>query len=100
MASNLDANVYQRYMALPTPDKVMATYIWIDGTGEVWFIIFSLWDKIISEGRVVEMRIIRQCVVIIVVIILSISSALVTWQFLLRASRLGSCTCLLGGNGG
>jgi len=35
MANRLDSAVYQRYMALPTPGKVMATYIWIDGTGEV-----------------------------------------------------------------
>lgn len=35
MASRLDQLVHQKYMALPTPGKVMATYIWIDGTGQV-----------------------------------------------------------------
>ncbi len=35
MASRLDALVHQKYLALPTPGKVMATYIWIDGTGQV-----------------------------------------------------------------
>ena len=35
MASRLDARVHQKYMDLPTPGKVMATYIWIDGTGQV-----------------------------------------------------------------
>ena len=35
MASRLDPRVHQRYMDLPTPGKVMATYIWIDGTGQV-----------------------------------------------------------------
>ena len=35
MACRLDARVYQKYLNLPTPGKVMATYIWIDGTGQV-----------------------------------------------------------------
>ncbi len=35
MASRLDPRVHQKYMDLPTPGKVMATYIWIDGTGQV-----------------------------------------------------------------
>ncbi|CAB0016716.1 unnamed protein product, partial [Nesidiocoris tenuis] len=31
----LDKTILPRYLALPQPiDKVQATYIWIDGTGE------------------------------------------------------------------
>ena len=31
----LDNVVYERYMALDISDKCLATYIWIDGTGQV-----------------------------------------------------------------
>lgn len=34
IAHNLDPTVYDRYMQLPIGDAVMATYIWIDGTGQ------------------------------------------------------------------
>lgn len=34
MACRLDSRVHQKYLELPTPGKVMATYIWIDGTGQ------------------------------------------------------------------
>ena len=31
----MDKNVLRRYLELPQPEnKIMATYIWIDGTGE------------------------------------------------------------------
>ena len=31
----LDKAVFRRYLELPQPEnKIMATYIWIDGTGE------------------------------------------------------------------
>ena len=51
MANRLDSAVYQRYMDLPTSGRVMATYIWIDGTGEVscphnkafcWLMVFTV----------------------------------------------------------
>jgi glutamine synthetase len=33
--AGLDKTVLRRYLELPQPDnKIMATYIWIDGTGE------------------------------------------------------------------
>ncbi len=37
MACRLDSRVHQKYVELPTPGKIMATYIWIDGTGQVRF---------------------------------------------------------------
>lgn len=35
MACRLDTGVHQKYLQLETPGKIMATYIWIDGTGQV-----------------------------------------------------------------
>ncbi len=35
LACRLDATVTDRYMRLPSGGKVLATYVWIDGTGEV-----------------------------------------------------------------
>ena len=33
--SVMDKGVLRRYLELPQPDnKIMATYVWIDGTGE------------------------------------------------------------------
>ncbi len=33
--AGMDKSVLRRYLDLPQPDnKIMATYIWIDGTGE------------------------------------------------------------------
>jgi glutamine synthetase len=34
-SAGMDKGVLRRYLDLPQPDnKIMATYIWIDGTGE------------------------------------------------------------------
>ena len=33
--NTLDRAAYYNYMKLDTGDKVLATYIWIDGTGQV-----------------------------------------------------------------
>ena len=35
MACRLDSRIHQKYVELPTPGKIMATYVWIDGTGQV-----------------------------------------------------------------
>lgn len=49
MARNntLDRAAYYNYMKLDTGDKVLATYIWIDGTGQVseafWYACYSLY---------------------------------------------------------
>ena len=32
----LDSTVYERYANIDIGNNVLATYIWIDGTGEVW----------------------------------------------------------------
>ncbi len=42
LACRLDSTVTDRYMRLPTGDKVLATYVWIDGTGQViiYFLFF------------------------------------------------------------
>ena len=37
--NTLDRDAYYNYMKLDTGDKVLATYIWIDGTGQVMIVI-------------------------------------------------------------
>ena len=38
--NTLDRDAYYNYMKLDTGDKVLATYIWIDGTGQVRSLVF------------------------------------------------------------
>ena len=40
--NTLDRDAYYNYMKLDTGDKVLATYIWIDGTGQVNSLFMSL----------------------------------------------------------
>ena len=40
--NTLDRDAYYNYMKLDTGDKVLATYIWIDGTGQVSSLFMSL----------------------------------------------------------
>jgi glutamine synthetase len=64
--AGLDKAVLRRYLELPQPDnKVMATYIWIDGTGEnlrgniytqinMIFLTFYYFFSLIAKTRTVD----------------------------------------------
>ena len=50
--NTLDREAYYNYMKLDTGDKVLATYIWIDGTGQVRSLVFVVSDLFLHFGCV------------------------------------------------